>query len=96
MKRQIIFSKISKEKLELTLKYLEVEWSISTKKKFIKKLDKCFKQIDSFPDSNKFSKSLRLYKCKLTKQTSFYYRYTEKHIYVSYFIDSRMNNTLED
>lgn len=91
-KRKVIFSKISEEKLESLLNYLELEWSITVKKRFITKLNNCFKQIDNFPNSNQYSETLKMNKCKVSKQTSFFYTVTEKEIFVSFFIDNRMNN----
>jgi len=86
VKRKVIFSKIAEQKLESLLKYLEVEWSQSSKKKFLKKLTKSLEQIDTFPESNRRSKSLKLYRCKVTKQTSFYYTFNQKEIHVSYLL----------
>jgi plasmid stabilization system protein ParE len=95
IKREIIFSKVAKDKLESTLQFLETEWSVSTKRKFVKKLDGCFKQIDTFPNSFMYSATLKLNKCKVTKHTAFYYRCTENEISVYYFIDNRMNNIID-
>ncbi len=66
--RKIIFSPRSKFQLEQLLEYLETKFSISTKKKFISKLDKIIEIIkknpDTFPCSNK-NKTLR--KCVISK-----------------------------
>lgn len=90
--REVVFSKIAQERLEALLNYLETEWSLLVKKKFIIKLDECFNQINVFPNSNQYSKTLNLNRCKVTKHTTFYYSFTDDEIYVSFFIDSRMKN----
>ena len=95
MKRELIFTQVAQSKLLSTLTYLESEFSESSKWKFVKKLDACFKQIDSFQDSFKYSDFLKVHIAQVSKQTSFYYIYTDTEIWVLFFIDHRMNNLIK-
>lgn len=95
MIRDIAFSEVASDKLESTLICLEENFSKKAKWKFLKKLDACFKQIDKFPDSFKYSLIYKANKAIVTKHTSFYYRFTDKEIIVLYFVDNKMNNIFE-
>lgn len=76
----------------ILLKYLEEEWSKKIKNEFIKKLDKIFHQIiinpQNFPQSNK---QKGIHKCVITKQTTIYYKYDDKAIYVITLFDNRQD-----
>lgn len=92
MKRQIKLSKRTKNKLEKLLEYLEINWSEKVKKEFVKKLDHSLSLIQQNPDSFQKSNIIRgLYKCVITKQTTIYYRYNNKNIYIVTLFDNRQN-----
>lgn len=92
MKRIIKLSRRTKNKLEKLLEYLEINWSEKIKKEFIKKLDHSLSLIQqnpvSFPKSNIIG---GLHKCVITKQTTIYYRYDKKNIYIVTLFDNRQN-----
>ncbi|MFA5973054.1 MAG: type II toxin-antitoxin system RelE/ParE family toxin [Lentimicrobiaceae bacterium] len=92
MDREIRLSKRAVRKLDNLLVYLEKEWSSKSKSDFINKLDRSLKQIqklpESFPESEKM-KGLR--KCVVTKQTTFYFRYTDTTINIVTLFDNRQN-----
>lgn len=92
MKREIKLSKRAAKKLDDLLVFLEKEWSVKAKHDFIHKLTKLLKQIkqlpDSFPESEKI-KGLR--KCVVKKQTTIFYKYTDKSIYIVTFFDNRQD-----
>ncbi len=89
---EIVFSKRAKNYLEDLLKYLETEWSIQVKHNFVYKLDKSVISISKFPESCPLSgKKKGVYKCIVSKQTSFYYRIKSNKIEVIAFFDNRMN-----
>ena len=90
--REIVLSKTAAIKLENLLNYLETEWSNRVKQNFIKKLDNSLTQIQAYPHS--FEKSElkpNLYRCVITKQTSLYYKFDVKKVYIVTIFDNRMN-----
>ena len=92
MFKQVVFSKRARRSLEKLLVYLESKWSLKVKNEFIGKLDRCVLQISKHPESCPVSEEFPgLYKCVVTKQTTFYYRVKEKEIQVVTFYDNRQD-----
>ncbi len=90
--RSIRLSKIAAKKLESLLEYLEVEWSEKVKHNFIDKLDKSLKQISKFPLSYEKSQiKPELHRCIVSKQTTLYYKFDAKIVFVVTIFDNRMN-----
>ncbi len=90
--REIVLSRTAALKLENLLNYLEVKWSDRVKQNFIQKLDNSIQQIQNYPLS--FEKSeikIDLYRCVVTKQTTLYYKFDSKKIYIVTIFDNRMN-----
>ena len=90
--REIVFSKSAAYKLDNLLQYLEKEWSKNVKLTFIHKLDKAIHQIQKYPAS--FGNSgfrPDLYRYIITKQTTLYYTFNDKKIYIVTLFDNRMN-----
>ncbi|MCF6214508.1 MAG: type II toxin-antitoxin system RelE/ParE family toxin [Flavobacteriaceae bacterium] len=79
--------------LEKLNDYLLENWNSKARDEFVAKLTSKFEQISHFPQSCVLSEKHKgLYKCVLTKQTTFYYRITEKsEIEVITFFDTRQN-----
>ncbi len=87
-------SELAKAKLIFLTKYLVEEWNQSAKDRFIKKLTNKINQISKYPDSCPKSEYFpNLFKCVVTKQTSFYYRilWDEKEIEIITIFDSRQD-----
>jgi plasmid stabilization system protein ParE len=95
----IYFSEIAKFKLNILTTYLLENWNLQTKNDFLKKLDFKIQQIKSQPYSCIQSYDFKgLYKCVVTKQTTFYYRISKKQqeIEIITIFDTRQNpNKLE-
>ncbi|MFC0877152.1 type II toxin-antitoxin system RelE/ParE family toxin [Saccharicrinis sp. FJH2] len=92
MNRSIKLSKLASLKLTKLLDYLEINWSDKVKNDFIKKLDKALDSINQHPDSFEKTKFVSgLHKCIVTKQTTIYYKYDDKYIYVVTLFDNRQN-----
>jgi plasmid stabilization system protein ParE len=90
--RSISFSRIAAKKLEILLNYLEEEWSEKVKNNFIVKLDKSLKQISKYPLSCEQSHiKPELHRCFVSKQTTLYYKFDTKRVYVVTIFDNRMN-----
>ncbi len=90
--RKIIFSKTSERQLEDLLQYLELKFSVATKKKFVMKFESYVNTIFINPET--FSKSQikhGLRKCVISKQTTLYYRFNNKEIRLLSIFDTRQN-----
>ena len=92
MSRKVVISKTAEKKLDQLFEYLIQEWSFLVKKEFVRKLDSFIdaikKQPEIFPESKK-GKGLR--KCVITKQTTLYYRYDSRFVYVVTIFDTRQD-----
>lgn len=74
MAKKVVLSPTAKLKLEELLVYLKQEWSEKVKQEFIEKLDVKVNQVSHYPESCPESRAFKgLYKCVVTKQTTFYY-----------------------
>ena len=71
----VFLSELAESKLLKLSEYFLEHQDLKTRNKFIKKLSNKIKQISLQPDSCPKSSELKgLYKCVVTKQTTFYYR----------------------
>ena len=90
--REIVLSKTAARKLDHLLEYLQSEWSERVKLNFMRKLDKAFTQIGRYPLSNEQSKvKIELHRCVITKQTTVFYRFDAKKIFIITLFDTRMD-----
>src|SRR5690554_2069891 len=91
---KVFLSELAESKLLKLSEYLLENWDLTTRDKFISKLTERIKQItlqpDSCPASSEFD---NLYKCVVTKQTTFYYRILEEknEIEIITVFDTRQN-----
>lgn len=96
----VFLSKSAEEKLLKVTEYLLENWGANVKKEFINKLTQKIDQIALQPEScPKSSVFKNLYKCVVTKQTTFYYRIstTPKSIEIITLFDTRQSpNKLSD
>ena len=97
---RVFLSALAETKLFYLSKYLLEEWDLKTRDQFIQKLSHKIKQISAQPEScPKSSEFNNLYKCVVTKQTTFYYRVKveQKEIEIITIFDTRQNpNKLEN
>lgn len=90
----VFLSKSAEEKLLKVTEYLLENWGANVKKEFINKLTQKIDQIALQPEiCPKSSVFKNLYKCVVTKQTTFYYRIstTPKSIEIIAFFDTRQS-----
>jgi len=88
----VFLSPIAERKIELLLEFIEIEWSKKAKNTFLEKFKKAVKTISNQPNSFPESNALKgLYKCVVSKQTSFYYRIVNEEIEIITLIDNRQN-----
>ncbi len=91
---KVFLSELAESKLLKLSEYLLENWNLKTRDKFISKLTEKIKQIylqpNSCPESSEFT---NLYKCVVTKQTTFYYRVNleKKEIEIITIFDTRQN-----
>ncbi len=91
---QVFLSELAQSKLLRLSHYLLEEWSLKTRDNFILKLTDKIKQISIQPDScPKSTKYEGLYKCVVSKQTTFYYRILRQsnEIEIITIFDTRQN-----
>ena len=92
MSRKVKISSTAERKLTQLFTYLLENWSAKVLADFIKKLDKSIDLIrtnpEIFPESYKKS---GLYKCVITKQTTLYYRFNSKTIFILTIFDTRQH-----
>ena len=90
MSRSVKISKTAEKKISKLLDYLLENWSLKVKSDFVKKLDRSIDLIKSdphiFPESDKIP---GLHKCVITKQTTLYYRFNSKTIFLVTIFDNR-------
>ncbi len=91
---KVFLSELAETKLLKLSEYLLENWNLKTRDKFISKLTEKIKQISIQPDScPKSTEFKNLYKCVVTKQTTFYYRIQSdrKEIEIITIFDTRQN-----
>ncbi len=91
---KVFLSELAETKLLKLSKYLLENWDLRTRDKFIRKLTEKIKQISIHPNS--CPKSLEfdnLYRCVVTKQTTFFYRINvkKKEIEIITIFDTRQS-----
>ena len=90
--RKVILSKRASVKLDKLLDHLENDWSEKVKLDFINKLDQTLQTLKTFPESNeKSSLKKGLYRCVVSRQTTFFYQFNTTTIKIVTFFDTRMD-----
>lgn len=90
----VFLSTLAETKLLKLSEYLLENWNLQVRDNFIAKLTEKIEQISRCPEScPKSSEFVNLYKCIVTKQTTFYYRINEdkNEIEIITFFDTRQN-----
>jgi len=91
---KVFLSALAEDKLTKLTKYLESEWSRKVKEEFIAILTERINQIATHPESCPQSFIHQgLYKCVVTRQTTFYYRINRKlnEVEIITVFDTRQN-----
>ena len=92
MNRNIRLSKRASRNLEKLLDYLETEWSPKVKLDFIDKLDSGLTHLSQFPESHPKSNLKKdLHQFVLTRQTTIYYKFNSKSLYIVTLFDTRQS-----
>ena len=93
---KVFLSELAESKLLKLSDYLLENWNLKTRDKFIEKLSEKIKQISIQPQSCPESSEFKgLFKCVVTKQTTFYYRISIelKEIEIITVFDTRQSPT---
>ncbi len=91
---KVFLSELAESKLLKLNDYLLENWNLKTRDRFIEKLSEKMKQISIQPQSCPESSEFKgLYKCVVTKQTTFYYRVSTelREVEVITIFDTRQN-----
>jgi len=91
---KVFLSELAETKLLKLSEYLLENWNLKTRDKFISKLTEKIEQISRNPEScPKSSEFKNLYKCVISKHTTFYYRvnFDKKEIEIITIFDNRQN-----
>jgi plasmid stabilization system protein ParE len=91
---EVFISELAEYKLKNLTEYLLEQWSFKVKKDFLAKLTKKIQQIQSQPESCPKSNEFGgIYKCVVTKQTTFFYRvnFEREEIEIITLFDTRQD-----
>jgi len=91
---KIFISELAEKRLYDLVVYLVEEWGVKVKGEFLVKLERKISQISLHPESCPKSAELGgIYRCKVSKQTSFYYRvdFKKEEIEIITFFDVRQD-----
>ncbi len=91
---KVFLSELAENKLLKLTEFLLENWSLKVRNDFVKKLTSKIGQISDQPESCSQSSEFKgLYKCVLTKQTTFYYRidFDKEEIEIITIFDTRQN-----
>ncbi|MGB0879575.1 MAG: type II toxin-antitoxin system RelE/ParE family toxin [Polaribacter sp.] len=91
---EVFLSELATLKLLKLSEYLLENWNLKTRNTFIEKLTEKIKQISEHPESCPQSDEFKgLYKCVVTKQTTFYFRILidRNEIEIITIFDTRQN-----
>ncbi|NQY09108.1 MAG: type II toxin-antitoxin system RelE/ParE family toxin [Flavobacteriales bacterium] len=89
---KVRLSPLAEEKIRNLLSFIEKEWSTKAKEEYLKKFLKSVNQISNHPNSCPQSSNPKgVFKCVVTKQSSFYYRISNDQIEIITLIDNRQD-----
>lgn len=92
MKREVVITPRAQIEIENVFEYLELKWNKKTKKQFSNKINTIINLIienpELFPISN-VNKKIR--KAVISKQSTLFYHFNNKHIIVLSVFDTRQN-----
>lgn len=91
---KVFLSELAEKKLLKLTDFLLENWNLKVRNDFIKKLTSKIKQVSEQPESCPQSTDFKgLFKCVVTKQTTFYYRinYDKKEIEIITVFDTRQH-----
>ena len=92
MTREIVITPTAQKDINRIFEYLEGKWSERIKLQFSNLLNKNLKRIVNKPDLFPISENnIKFRKCVLSKQSTLYYHFNDKHIVVVAVFDTRQD-----
>lgn len=92
MKHEVFLSALAERKLDFLLDFLTQEWGQTSKSNYLKKFKRAIYQISKHPRICQESAEMKgVYKCLVTKQSSFYYRIQNDEIEIITVFDNRQD-----
>ena len=89
---KVIISERAEQNLDSIVLYLETEWSVRVRDKFLEVLKSKIEQIAKTPQMYEVSsKKKTIRRCVVSKQTSLYYRAKKEEIEIITIQDNRQN-----
>jgi len=89
---KVYLSPLAEKKLSLLLEYIEHEWTNKERNEFLDKLLNTFHRVATYPESSPKSQAFPgLYKCVVSKHTSFFYRFNIDDLEIITVFDNRQN-----
>jgi plasmid stabilization system protein ParE len=89
---KVTISERAERNLDNIIRYLEAEWSVRVRDKFLEMLKKKIEQIARMPHMYEASsKKKTVRRCVVSKQTSLYYRPKKEEIEIITIQDTRQN-----
>ena len=92
MAYEVILSEKASLEIDKIFQYLLIHWSEKIASEFINKLNSKIKIISKFPyiyPQSSFGKQIR--RCVITKQTSCYYKFSERKVKIIFVYDTRQS-----
>ena len=91
---RVFLSPLAESKLMLILNYIEKEWGKNSRSKFLNKFKTSVSQISMYPYSCPESLAMKgIYKCLISKQSSFFYRVKNSEIEIITVFDNRQDQS---
>ncbi len=89
---KVYLSPLAEKKLSLLLDYIENEWAKKERDDFFEKILDSFNRVAIHPESCSKSQTFPdLFKCVVSKQTSFFYRYNSTDLEIITIFDNRQD-----
>jgi len=89
---KVYLSPLADKKLSLLLDYIEHEWTAKERDEFREKIVNSFKRVAAHPESSPKSQTFpTLFKCVVSKHTSFFYRFNSEDLEIITVFDNRQD-----
>ena len=89
---KVYLSPLAEKKLSLLLEYIEHKWAKKERDEFLERILNSFKRVAIHPESSPKSQTFpNLFKCVVSKQTSFFYRFNSDDLEIITVFDNRQD-----
>lgn len=89
---KVYLSPLAEKKLSLLLEYIEHKWTTKERDEFLKRILNSIGRVATHPESSPKSHTLpNIYKCVVSKHTSFFYRFNSEDLEIITVFDNRQD-----